>query len=97
MISSILKSCGLLTMLHAGYSAMEFNSSNITVEGARVLPLDISMEAIVGMLVAITGVILGATFESIDIEEELKKTPISSIQAQSSMRLTNHRGRFIFT
>lgn len=76
---------------------MEFNSSNITAEGARVLPLDISIQAIVGMVVAITGVIMGAAFESIDIEEELKMTPISSIQAQSSMRLTNHRGRYIFT
>lgn len=83
-------------MLHAGYSAMEFNSSIITAEGARFLPLDISLQALVGMILAITGVIAGGTFERIDIEDELKMTPISSIQAQSSMRLLNHRGRYIF-
>ena len=74
---------------------MEFNS--FLSENIVSLPLDISAQVCAGCVIALLGIILGtSSFQIIDIADELKKTPISSIQAQPSMRLTNHRGKYMF-
>ena len=99
MSSTILIATGLITLLHAGYSAMEFNSlrSENVLNEVTKLPLDISTQVLLGCFIALIGIILGtSSFDGIEIADELRKTPISSIQAQSSMRLTNHRGKYLF-
>lgn len=82
---------GLITLFHAGYSAFEVKSAE------NNLPFDITLQTLIGMSLSVIGGIMSTSpFVSIDIEEELKKTPLDSLRRNSSMKLANNRGRFMF-
>jgi len=59
-ISRLLVLVGLLSLIHAAYSAHEFSTLSLKLHKNSALPLDIKLETLVSVFLACFGLVLGS-------------------------------------
>ena len=104
MIFKAITAFSIIILLHAAYSAMEFNSiqkstnisNTLRGEDNQILPIDIQIQALISLFLGIVGIIGNSKLVENTVIENLKKLSMDSIQSQNSMIISNHRGKYLF-
>jgi hypothetical protein len=83
-------------LLHSGYSETEHFHEVQNKD--QFAPLDIQVQAYCSLLLALFGLVgwFSSQLKNIQVEEQIAKTPMTSVQEPPSFRFGNHRGRFLF-
>ena len=97
-MSRVLVVFGLLSLIHAAYSAAQHRSFLRLTEQqfGGLLPLDILLQTIVSLVVTMIGVVkVSGEFKEIRALDDQKYKNIDTIANRPSFYLFNHRGRLI--
>lgn len=97
-MSRLLVCVGLLSFLHAAYSAAQHRSylRLIEQEFGGLLPMDILLQTVVSLIVTMVGVVrVSGEFKEIRALDDVKYKNIDTIVNRPSFYLFNHRGRLI--
>ncbi|CAM9295826.1 unnamed protein product [Laminaria digitata] len=93
-LGTIISGVGLLTLLHAGFSAAHFQQFNKPTDaGGDHAPLDAAIEALVGFFVCVVGVLTSAgAFLPIKGAAGGGKS-LDSAESTRSFNVFDHRGK----
>lgn len=88
---------GLLSLIHAGYSAAQHRSFlRLTEQTFHHLPVDIILQTLVSLIVTICGVTsVAGHFKEIRATTELESKSFEAIGNRPSFYTFSHRGRVI--
>ncbi|CAN0178101.1 ER membrane protein complex subunit 5 [Lampetra fluviatilis] len=89
---------GLLALAHAAFSAAQHRSyTRLTEQENESLPSDIVLQTLLGLLVAVYGVVnIAGEFRDMDATAELKYKTFENMSNRPSFYTFNHRGRALF-
>ncbi|XP_076657338.1 ER membrane protein complex subunit 5 [Halictus rubicundus] len=89
---------GLVSILHAAYSAAQHRSYlRITEQEFTTLPIDILIQGIVSLFMVMYGVMyIAGDFKEIRAVVDLENKSWETLRNLPSFQLFNHRGRFLF-
>lgn len=97
-LSHTLVVVGLLSLLHAAFSAAQHRSFLRLMEQdfSGLLPLDIVLQTLLSLLVTMVGVVAqNGDFREIRALDDSKYKSIETINNRQSFYIFNHRGRLL--
>lgn len=97
-MSRVLVIIGILSLIHAGYSAAQHRSYLRLVEQdfTGLLPHDILLQTIMSLFVTVLGVLkVSGEFKEIRALDDVKYKNIDTIANRPSFYTFNHRGRLM--
>ncbi|CAH1781019.1 unnamed protein product [Owenia fusiformis] len=89
---------GLLALLHAAYSAAQHRTYvRLTEQEFTVLPADILLQCLAGLILTIYGVVnVAGSFRDIRAAGDTENKTWETSQNRPSFYIFNHRGRHLF-
>ena len=97
-MSKVLIVLGLLSLIHAGYSAAQYRSYLRLVgeDFTGLLPMDILLQTILSLFVTMAGVVaVNGDFKEIKALEDSKYKSMDNIYNHPTFFTFNHRGRLL--
>eukprot|EP00112_Aurelia_sp_Birch-Aquarium-sp1_P012268 Seg258.3 transcript_id=Seg258.3/GoldUCD/mRNA.D3Y31 product="Membrane magnesium transporter 1-B" protein_id=Seg258.3/GoldUCD/D3Y31 len=99
LFSKSLVSFGILSLIHAGYSAVQFKTYlKLTEEEFVTLPVDIIVQVMFSLLISIFGIVrVAGELKDIHSAAELAHRSWETFGNRPSFYSFNHRGRIMFS
>jgi len=93
--SKILFSVGLLSLLHAAYSAAQYRTYlRLTEQEFTSLPLDVVLQSLIGLFVTMYGILyMAGDFKEIRATIELETKTWETFRNRPSFYMFSHRGK----
>ncbi|XP_023210439.1 ER membrane protein complex subunit 5 [Centruroides vittatus] len=96
-VYKVLVIVGLLSLIHAAYSAAQHRSYlRLTEQEFTQLPLDIIVQSVIGLIATMYGVLyVAGDFKEIRATVELENKSFETYGNRPSFYIFNHRGRVL--
>eukprot|EP00794_Sanderia_malayensis_P005308 gene5308-5977_t len=99
LLGRCLVAFGIISLAHAGYSAIQFKTYlKLTEEEFVKLPIDIIVQVMLGLLVSIFGIVkIAGELKDIHAAAELAHKSWETFGNRPSFNIFNHRGKIMFS